>query len=89
MLRTQQPDRVEREKVNGEDVTVEIYYSDVDYHARIEIERVDSWEFGVDEVASAELLTTTSTDEPEIPAWLADSLRGLGIEELEGITGVA
>lgn len=90
MPRTQTPDRVEREKVEGKKTKAFIYHSDPEYSSRIEVEREDRWEFGVDEEASAELLTTTDTVDdvlvdPELPGWLEEILVGFGITTVEGV----
>ncbi|GGK64756.1 hypothetical protein [Haloarcula sebkhae] len=88
MPRTQTPDRIKREKVEGKETKAFIYHSDPEYSSRIEVEREERWEFGIDGEAVAELLSTSVvTDdllvEPELPEWLVESLLGLGIEEIE------
>ncbi|WP_424001168.1 hypothetical protein ACOZ4I_15645 [Haloarcula salina] len=89
MPRTKTPDRIERETIDGKDTKVFIYHTDPEYSSRIEVQRDESWEFGIDGEAVATLLTTTDVAddilaEPELPEWLVESLLGLGIEEIEG-----
>ncbi|MBX0323893.1 hypothetical protein EGH21_12715 [Halomicroarcula sp. F13] len=88
MSRATTPDRIEREKVEGKQATAYFYHTDPDYTARIEVEREERWEFGIDDKAVATLLTTTDVAddllvEPDIPEWLVESLHGFGIEEVE------
>jgi len=89
MSRTQTPDRIESETIDGIDTKVYIFHTDPEYSSRIEVEREESWEFGVDSEAVATLLSTSVVAddllaEPELPEWLIESLLGLGIEEIEG-----
>ncbi|KZX50142.1 hypothetical protein [Haloarcula sp. K1] len=79
MPRTQTPDRVEHETIEGKKTKTYIYHSDPEYSSRIEVEREERWEFGIDEEARAELLTTTdSVDDllvdPALPEWLEEIL---------------
>ncbi|WP_415381486.1 hypothetical protein [Halosimplex sp. TS25] len=94
MLRSPRPDRVERAKVNGQKAEVEIYHTDPDFYTRIEVERDESWEVGIDEEGVAELVETSDVEddlaaESDIPEWLVETLYGIGISEIKGITGVA
>jgi len=89
MPRTQAPDRVESETIDGKDTKLYIYYTDPEYNSRVEVKRDESWEFGVDGEAVATLLSTSVVAddllaEPELPEWLIESLLGLGVEEIEG-----
>lgn len=88
MSRAQSPDRIQREKIDGEDVRVAFYHDDPDYAACVEVDREEQWVFGVDGDGVATLLTTTTVGndllaEPDVPEWLSDSLYGLGIEEVQ------
>ncbi|WP_436924904.1 hypothetical protein [Halosimplex amylolyticum] len=94
MLRSPRPDRVERAKVDGQKAEVEIYHTDPDYYTRIEVERDEFWEFGIDEEGVAELVETSNAEddlvtEPELPEWLVETLYGIGISEIEGNAEVA
>jgi len=87
MQHHRQPDRVVTEKVAGEKTKIRIWNSDSDYQARLEVERDDQWQFGIDRDSVATLLSTTAdgTDlaaDSSIPDWLNDSLAGLGIREV-------
>ena len=82
MQRSQTPDRVEREKINGVQTKISIYYRDPEYEVRIEVDRTESWAFGIDDGAVAELLTT-SHGSRVVPDWLDESLAGLGVAEVD------
>lgn len=88
MSRSQRPDRIEHEKVNGKRARVRIYHSDSEYYTRIEVERDDSWEFGIDQEGVAELVSTSDVSdglaaEPDLPEWLVETLYGIGISEIQ------
>jgi len=88
MSRTQTPDRIKQETVDGKKTKARIYHADPEYSSRVEVEREESWEFGIDDEAVATLLSTSVVAddllaEPELPEWLVKSLLGLGIEEIE------
>ncbi|MFC7077882.1 hypothetical protein [Haloarcula halophila] len=79
MQRSQTPDRVEREKIEGIQTKISIYHRDPEYAVRIEVDRLDRWEFGIDDDGVATLLST-SLGSREVPDWLDESLAGMGIE---------
>ncbi|WP_136688676.1 hypothetical protein [Halorhabdus amylolytica] len=85
---TKRPDRIETEKVAGEKTKLRIWHSDPEYQARIEVEREEKWQFGIDEESVATLLSSTTerddlAGEPEIPDWLSQSLAEMGIQGVE------
>lgn len=87
MSQSQRPDRIERAKVDGEKAKVQIYHSDPEYYTRIEIERAESWEFGIDEEGVAQLVTTTDlgeglVTESDLPDWMVETLYGIGVSEI-------
>ena len=87
MQRSQRPDRVVTEKIAGEKTKIRIYRSDPEFSGRIEIERNECWQFGIDSERTAELLSSTVENpdlvaEPEVPDWIEISLSDLGIQEV-------
>lgn len=88
MLRNPRPDRIEREQVDGQKAKVEIFHSDPDYYTRVEVEREEEWEFGIDEEGVAELVDTSDVADdlaakPDLPEWLVETLYGLGISDIK------
>jgi hypothetical protein len=74
--------------VDGEESKVRIYHSDAEFYTRIEAERIETWELGIDEEGIAQLVSTSAvsddlTADPDLPKWLVETLYGIGISEIK------
>jgi len=88
MSRAQTPDRVATQTFAASEVQVRVFRSDPKYASRIEIVDDGRWEFGVDDVGVADVLSTPGDGEV-VPDWVQELLENAGVLGINGVGEVA